>query len=211
VRPGVEGITCGWGELIWGLPPGACDNVWHTSIFATMANMNSQLQKARLTGNLWAKLIAFALLTVLVVTADQWTKHLVMKSIDPGSGVVLIPGFVNIVHTRNTGAAFGILSETGAGFRSTFLLLVSVAALLAILGIVFSSKKMDAYLIIGFSLFFGGALGNLVDRIRFGEVVDFLDLYVRNYHWPAFNVADSALCIGVGFFLIQAVRGTHNS
>jgi signal peptidase II len=173
--------------------------------------MNRQLQETTMTGNLRVRLTAFVLLAGLVATADQLSKHLVTKSINLGSGVVWVPGFINIVHARNTGAAFGIFSETGAGFRSTLLLLVSLVALLAILGLMFSSKNMDYCLLTGFSLFFGGALGNLVDRIRLGEVVDFLDLYVGNYHWPAFNVADSALCIGVGFFLLHAMKGTDRS
>lgn len=164
-----------------------------------------------MTGNFPVKLTAFVLLAGFVATVDQLTKYLVTKSLDLGSGIVLVPGFINIVHARNTGAAFGFLSETGGGFRSTFLLLVSLGAILAILGIVFSSKNMDYCMVIGFSLFFGGALGNLVDRIRLGEVVDFVDLYLGNYHWPAFNVADSALCIGVGFFLLHAMRGTDRS
>lgn len=183
----------------------------HPYTFETVASMKSPLHKAAASRSLAARLLVFALLAGLVVIADQWTKHLVMKSMTLDSSIGLVPGFINIVHARNTGAAFGILSETGAGFRSSFLLLVSVAALLAILGIVFFTKNMDSYMIIGFSLFFGGALGNLLDRIRLGEVVDFIDVYFRSYHWPAFNVADSALCVGVAFFLILSLRGTEDS
>jgi len=173
--------------------------------------MSNQIQTRVDIRYLRTRLVVFVFLGTLVAIADQWTKSLVMTSINMDSGVTLIPGFINLVHARNSGAAFGIMSQPAAGLGSTFLVLVSLATILGILVLVCSSRKMDCYLLIGYSLFFGGALGNLVDRIRLGEVVDFLDVYVGNYHWPAFNVADSALCIGVAFFLIHAFRGTTDS
>ena len=165
------------------------------------------LQDKGLTEYPRTRLLAFGVIAALVVITDQWTKSLVIESIPPDGGLSLIPGFVNLVHARNPGAAFGIMSEAGSGFRSSFLLLVSVSALSVILWAVFFSKRMDSFLLTGYSLFFGGAAGNLVDRIRFGEVIDFLDVHVGNYHWPAFNVADSALCVGVVFFLLHVFFG----
>jgi len=88
-------------------------------------------------------------------------------------------------------------------FRSLFFILVSVAALVIIAAVVAFSKDIDSYLLLAYSLFFGGALGNLVDRIQFGEVIDFLDLHWGDFHWPAFNVADSALSVGAILFVFH--------
>ena len=132
----------------------------------------------------------------MVIVADQVTKYLVTTSIPLHRGIEIIPGFANLVHARNPGAAFGIFADSTSNLRSLFLLLVSVAALVCIIWIVAASKQIDSYLLVGLSFFFGGATGNLVDRLRFGEVIDFVDVYVGSYHWPAFNVADASLCVG---------------
>ncbi|MBW1860403.1 MAG: signal peptidase II [Deltaproteobacteria bacterium] len=119
------------------------------------------------------------------------------------AGVVLLdqlPGFFNLTYIRNTGGAFGLLAGEASRLRVGLFLAVSSAAL----GIIFylytkippGRKWLDA----GLALTFGGALGNLIDRLRFGEVVDFLDFHIGTMHWPAFNVADSAISVGVGIF-----------
>jgi signal peptidase II len=147
----------------------------------------------------------FILIAGLTVAADQLTKYLVIASVPFGGAVEIISGAVNLVHTRNPGAAFGIMSGSEWQFRSVFFICVSIAALMLILTFIVFSDDLDGYLIAGYSLFFGGALGNLVDRVRFGEVIDFLDVHWHNLHWPAFNVADSALCAGAALFLLHIV------
>jgi signal peptidase II len=142
----------------------------------------------------------FGIIAGLILVADQMTKQMVIESIPLNRGFGLLPGFVDLVHVRNPGAAFGIMSRADWDFRKLFFIVVSVAALTAIVMLFLTSRQLSWRLVIGYSLFFGGALGNLVDRIRFGEVIDFLDVHWGQYHWPAFNVADTALCVGVGLF-----------
>ena len=149
------------------------------------------------------KFLALIIIALVVIIADQVTKYLVTTFIPLHRGVEIIPGFANLVHARNPGAAFGIFADSTSRLRSLFLLLVSVAALVCIIWIVVSSKQIDSYLLVGLSFFFGGATGNLVDRVRFGEVIDFVDVYVGSFHWPAFNVADASLCVGTAFLFLH--------
>lgn len=149
------------------------------------------------------KLVIFGIITMAIVLADQASKSLILSSIKVDDGFSVIPGFFNIVHARNPGAAFGIFSDSFSGFRSLFFITVSVIALVTICVLVARSREVEWSLLMGYVCFFGGALGNLIDRIRFGEVVDFLDFHIRGFHWPAFNVADASLCVGIGFFFIH--------
>jgi signal peptidase II len=148
----------------------------------------------------WMTLLAVA---GAILAADQASKYLVVSSIPVDRGFPVVAGFVDLVHVRNPGAAFGIMSASAWDFRKLFFVLVSVVALGAILWMIASSDEIDRPLMLGYSLFFGGAVGNLVDRIRFGEVIDFLDIHWGNLHWPAFNVADSALCVAVACFFLH--------
>jgi len=125
---------------------------------------------------------------------------------DLNSGFQVVQGYVDIVHVRNKGAAFGILSQSTWDLRSTLFLVVAFVALAVIFRLLSSTEDPDPYLLGGYSLFFGGTLGNLTDRVRFGEVIDFLDVHTGNAHWPAFNVADSALCLGAALFILHIVR-----
>jgi signal peptidase II len=159
-----------------------------------------------MNGSRRAIITLFILIAGLTVTADQVTKHLVTTRV-PLSGVIeIVPGLANLVHARNPGAAFGFMAGSEWQFRSLFFIVISVAALVLLLGFVLFSDDMDGCLLTGYAFFFGGALGNLIDRVRFGEVTDFLDVYWRAYHWPAFNVADSALCLGAFFIFLHFLR-----
>jgi len=149
------------------------------------------------------RLIFLAITGCLLVIADQVTKFLVISRISLNGAIELIPGVADLVHARNPGAAFGMMAGSAWEFRSLFFILVSVAALVIIAAVVAFSKDIDSYLLLAYSLFFGGALGNLVDRIQFGEVIDFLDLHWGDFHWPAFNVADSALSVGAILFVFH--------
>ncbi len=146
-----------------------------------------------------------AVIAGLIVLVDQVTKALILKGLPLYSSIPVIPGFFSITHVQNPGGAFGLLAGQPSGLRSALFILVSVLAL----GLVFyfykTTPKTHPVLALGFALIFGGAVGNLVDRIRFGKVVDFLDFHIGNLHWPAFNVADSTISVGIGVFLFFLV------
>jgi len=149
--------------------------------------------------------VLFGAIAITVLVLDQVTKYLVSNYVELGRRVEMVPGLLDLVHARNPGAAFGLMSRSPWEFRSVFLVVISVVALMVILWLVFSAGENSGLLTAGYGFFFGGALGNLVDRVRLGEVIDFLDFYSGSLHWPAFNVADSALCVGAGLFALQLI------
>jgi signal peptidase II len=147
------------------------------------------------------KRLQYLIIPAVVIILDLWTKALVLARIDLHEAIQVIPNFFQLVHVRNTGAAFGI----GANARSELVpILLNVGAIAVFCVVVvyaLRSAVTDRVLQVGLHLILGGAIGNLIDRFRFGYVVDFLDVYAvwggREHHWPAFNVADSAICIGI--------------
>ena len=140
------------------------------------------------------------ILGIAVAFFDQLTKHWVMQTLPLGDPYPVIQGFFDLTHVRNTGAAWGIL-----GGQNTALTLLSMVMLLVmvIFRRSFLSDTWDHRVALG--LMIGGILGNLFDRMRLGWVVDFLDFHVGGYHWPAFNIADAAICIGVGIYVLSAL------
>jgi signal peptidase II len=150
-----------------------------------------------------AKYIRFAGVVALVVFLDQISKALVLKMMPLFKSIVVIPGFFSLTHVHNPGGAFGFLAQNGSPWRHWMFLGAAVVALSMILYFHHQTPKTHPYLGLGLSLIFGGAIGNLIDRLRFGEVVDFLDFYAAHFHWPTFNVADSAVTIGVGIFVLH--------
>jgi signal peptidase II len=145
----------------------------------------------------------YALITVVVFLADQATKALVAKSIPDHEVIPIIPGFFNILHTENSGIAFSLFSDSPSSWKMFLLIGVSVALLLAVVIVVWRSREINWQAGVGLGLILGGALSNLTDRVRFGQVVDFLDFYFRGYHWPTFNLADSAIVVGAGFLVLE--------
>ena len=145
------------------------------------------------------------LIAVVVLAADQVTKGLVQKSIPEHEQIPVLPHFFNLTHTKNAGAAFGLFSDSPAPWKTALLIIVSGALLLAVAGIVWKSRQLHWETSLGLALILGGALSNLFDRIRAGRVVDFLDIYFRNYHWPTFNLADSAIVVGAGFLIFHVI------
>jgi signal peptidase II len=131
----------------------------------------------------------------LVVIVDQVTKALVVSSLHLNEVKPILDGFFNITYITNSGAAFGLLAGPDE-WRHTFFQVISVVALCALFYLYLKSYNRSLSLLYSTSLIFGGAFGNLLDRIRHKSVIDFLDFYVNNHHWPAFNVADSAITIG---------------
>ncbi|GAB4301072.1 MAG: signal peptidase II [Desulfuromonadia bacterium] len=143
-------------------------------------------------------------IVVVGIILDQGTKLLVHRTIPLYQSIPVIDGFFSLTHVRNRGAAFSILSQTP--WRLPFFLAVTLVAMVTVgvmLRRVDSTRTLE---ITGLSLILSGALGNLIDRLRLGEVIDFLDIFWRGHHWPAFNVADSAICIGVGILIYDTLR-----
>ena len=151
------------------------------------------------------KYVYLVLVAATVVFADQLTKAIVINKLPLYQSLTIIPGLFDITHIRNPGGAFGFLAGSGPGVRKLVFLFVSLMALVLIFWFYLKTPSTHRFLASGFAMIFGGAMGNLIDRIRLGEVVDFLDVYVGKYHWPAFNVADSAILIGIGIFLLVMV------
>jgi len=143
----------------------------------------------------------------VVLVLDQATKILILNYFPLYHTVSVLPGFFNLTHVHNPGGAFGVLSGSPSLVRHIFFLLASSAALVVVLFLYFKTPGRYRLLSAGLALIFGGALGNLTDRIRLGKVVDFLDFYIRSFHWPAFNIADSAISIGMVVFVYHLLMG----
>jgi len=152
------------------------------------------------------KLAIFMPILSTGLVLDQMTKILVMLKLPLGSQVPLIPGFLNLVHIHNKGAAFGLLSGWSAEFAWLFFV-ATTGLVLVVLGYLWWRLPADHWpAALGYSLILTGALGNLIDRVRLGEVVDFIDVYWGRYHWPAFNVADSLVCVGTAVLVWVIIR-----
>lgn len=150
--------------------------------------------------------LIFFITAAVLIALDQLTKVLVASSLQLHDSIALINGFLNLVHVRNPGAAFGFLARAPEWFRSVFFIGVTIGAIGLILYYLKQTGTSDVVQVAALSLIFSGAVGNLIDRIRFGEVVDFIDVYVSTHHWPAFNVADSAISVGAVLLLLSLLR-----
>ena len=143
---------------------------------------------------------------LIVVVLDQLTKAFVVARMDLHHSIPIVDGFFALTYVRNTGAAFGILADSVAEFRVPFLLVVSVLALLVLLWFVRTIPAERRAVIVACGGVLGGAIGNMIDRAAYGEVIDFLDVYLGTYHWPAFNVADSLVCVGAAALVWVIIR-----
>jgi signal peptidase II len=141
-----------------------------------------------------------------VLLLDQWTKWIIVHKIFLYEKVEVIQGFFSIIHVRNTGGAFGIFGGEKGGVGSMLFVIVSLFAIGAIIYLFMKTREDEKTLALSFSLILSGAMGNLIDRLRYGEVIDFLDFHLSTYHWPAFNVADSAICIGIGLLALELLK-----
>ena len=140
-----------------------------------------------------------------VVILDQISKAMVTGALRVHESMSLIQGFFNLVHVRNRGMAFGLMNRSHADAAFWFLVGASCIAIGLLLFWFFRLKDDDTRMTLGLSLILGGAIGNLIDRIRFREVVDFLDVFWGSYHWPAFNVADAAITVGTFWVAITLI------
>jgi signal peptidase II len=141
-----------------------------------------------------------------IVALDQLTKWVLKRSLDLHEYRPLVDGFLSLSHVRNRGAAFGILSEAGLPYQGVLLSAVSLVALGAIAVYWFRLPPQARLPRLALALVLGGAFGNLIDRVRYGYVVDFVHVYFRQYVWPDFNLADSAISIGVVLLLLDMLR-----
>ncbi len=151
-------------------------------------------------------------LPVLIVIIDQFTKALVRSSLPLHTSVTLVPGLLDFTHVRNSGAAFGILNAADFPFKTVVIAVIATAALIGVGLYAASLAHHQLIARIGLALIIGGAAGNLLDRIAVGSVVDFVDIYWHGYHFWAFNVADSAITVGVAIMMLDMLGvGTHAS
>jgi signal peptidase II len=152
------------------------------------------------------KRLYYLSLSLLVILTDAVTKWAVAASIDLHEAIPVVPNLFQLVHVRNTGAAFGIGANTDSQLVPLLLNTGALAVFFVVVVYAFRAAVTDRLLQVGLHLILGGAIGNLIDRFRFGYVVDFLDFSLRDHHWPAFNVADSAICIGIVLLFLDMRR-----
>ncbi len=151
-------------------------------------------------------LLAFASSLSGIVILDQATKHLVTTHLLFFQSIPLIPDWLNLVYVHNTGVAFGFFDGPGTPAKTLFFSAITLVAVCVVIYFLFHTVQRG----LRFQGFFlgmicGGAIGNLLDRFRVGAVVDFIDVHYKRYHWPAFNVADAAISVGVIFLILQMI------
>lgn len=143
------------------------------------------------------------IIAALIVLCDRMTKWLVSQKIALSDSVDVIPGIFRLTHVQNQGAAFGLFADSPSEWKVAMLILFSVAALAVVSALLWKNGNALNATAIALSLVFGGALGNLWDRVVNGRVIDFLDFYFGSHHWPAFNIADSAIVVGALLLLSE--------
>jgi signal peptidase II len=153
------------------------------------------------------KRLPYLLIAFGVIALDAWSKWLVSTHLDLHDAITLVPNLFQLVHVRNTGAAFGIGANAESHIVPLMLNIGAIGVFFVVVAYAFRTAVTDRLLQTGLHLILGGAIGNLIDRFRLGYVVDFLDVYLnwggQAHHWPAFNVADSAICIGIGLLFLD--------
>lgn len=155
--------------------------------------------------------VSMAAIAVLVFFADQVTKTMVIRRIPDRSIVTVIPGFFNLTSSKNSGAVFGMFNDSSVWWKTPVLIVVSLALLITVVWLIARTQNLQRATRFGLALVLGGALANLFDRIRAGEVEDFLDFYFRTHHWATFNLADSAIVVGTGFIILQVLMGEEKN
>lgn len=143
------------------------------------------------------------LIALLVVLLDRWTKHLAATRIAMYEHIQVIPGFFRLTHTENTGAAFSLFADSPAHWKTAMLIGFSLVAMLVVSVLLWKQSHAVSMTGVALSLILGGAVGNLWDRVASGKVVDFLLFYVKQYQWPVFNLADSAIVVGASLLVIE--------
>ena len=149
-------------------------------------------------------------IAALVVLLDRASKWLVASKITLNDSIVVVPGFFRVTHVQNTGAAFGLFADSSSEWKVSILVIFSLLALVVVSALLWKNSHSMTVTGVGLSLILGGAVGNLWDRLLTGHVVDFFDFFLGSYHWPAFNVADSAIVIGA-LLLVSEILFAKNA
>jgi signal peptidase II len=149
----------------------------------------------------------YLFIALVVVLLDRWSKRAVAARIPLYQHIQIVPGFFRLTHTENTGAAFSLFADSTAPWKTGLLIGFSVIALIVVSVLLWKNNHAHVLTGIALSLIMGGALGNLWDRISSGRVVDFLLIYVKQYQWPVFNLADSAIVVGAGLLVLEIIFG----
>lgn len=164
------------------------------------------------TKSSWRMLLYPLLLALAITTLDQWSKAQILNAFSTPRGIISVTPFFNLVFVLNRGVSFGMFDNMAAMVSDVFALLAMGVASTLIIWLAYLRQPLNAA---AFGLLIGGALGNAVDRLHLGAVVDFLDFHISHAHWPAFNVADSAVVTGVGLLLLQSLvfdkKNRHSS
>jgi signal peptidase II len=142
------------------------------------------------------------ILFLLILALDQITKLYIKTHFFLYESKTVIDGFFNITYVLNPGAAFGFLAGLPASYRKVFFVIVTLIAIIIILRLLIKESNFKLRLI-SYTMILSGAVGNFIDRLYIGKVIDFLDFYIKNYHWPAFNVADSAISVGIFLLIVD--------
>jgi len=150
--------------------------------------------------------LPYILLVAATIALDRWSKVLIQKRFDLNESISLIDGFFNITYVRNTGVAFGIFDPLSLPAKSVLLSVFTAFAAVIVITYSVRSPLRNRLLQVALALVLGGALGNLYDRLAYGYVVDFLEFYVGSFHWPSFNIADSAISVGVALLALEILR-----
>lgn len=148
----------------------------------------------------------YLFLSLAIVVLDQWTKWLVEVHLPHSASHAVVPGVLNLTHVKNTGVAFGLFARQGSDGGSWLLVVMGLVALGAVFLYFRLAPAQNRLLLTALGLIVGGAVGNLIDRLASGAVTDFVDIYVGSFHWPAFNVADSAITVGIGLMILDSFR-----
>lgn len=143
----------------------------------------------------------YYVLALVIIALDQWSKWLIVKKMELGESIPIIENFLYITSHRNSGAAWGILQG-----QMWFFYIITVVVIIGIVYYMAKYAKGKCLLGVSLGLMLGGAIGNFIDRVLYKEVVDFIDTYIFGYNFPIFNIADSALVVGVGLLMIQMFR-----
>ena len=168
------------------------------------------MMTADTVGSRYRALPLFLASALAVIGVDQLSKYLIATHMVPGQVIPLVKGWLQLRYIVNRGGLFGVFRDLPGFWRALLFTGVPLAASAGLLLFLLRTRPGQLLLRSGLALILGGAVANLIDRLRLGHVVDFLDVYWHSHHWPAFNVADSAICVGVGLILLDAFRG-HES
>jgi signal peptidase II len=148
---------------------------------------------------------------LLVIALDRWTKHLAATRIPLYRHIPIIPGFFDLTHTENTGAAFSLFADSPSHWKTILLIAFSVIAMIIVSILLWKQSHAVTLTGIALSFILGGAIGNVWDRIARGRVVDFLLFYIKQYQWPVFNLADSAIVVGASLLVLEILFSKHHS